>query len=99
MRALVLLALLAIGCGGRNGPDTGATTALVVIRCEVEDATVWVDGHYIQEVGAMRGGVRVKAGIHRLEVRHDEFFSHYAELELAPGERRVLDVNLAPVLP
>jgi hypothetical protein len=98
VRAVVLVLLLA-ACGGARTAGDGGNTALVVVRCELQDATVWVDGQYVQEVGAMRAGVRMKPGVHRLEVRHDDHYSHYEELELAPGERRTLDVDLAPVLP
>ena len=100
MKALALVALLAIGCGGRQNPDGGENSGVVVIRCNVDDAELWVDGHYFREIAEIpRGGVRMPAGMHRVEIRHDGYFSHYSELELAPSERRVLDVNLAPVLP
>jgi hypothetical protein len=100
MRALILVALLAIGCGGRQGPPGGDDNAIVVIRCDVEDASFWLDGRYIEEIGRIpRAGVSIKPGLHRLEIRHDDYFSHYSEIELAPRERRTLDVNLAPVLP
>ena len=101
MRALALAVVLVLaGCPGRHGGDRGGgDDAILVVRCDVADAVVWIDGRYIQEVGAMKGGVFVTPGLHRLEVRHDDHFSHYAEVEVAPRERRVVDVDLAPVLP
>lgn len=101
MKALVVVALLATGCpGARTGDPGGDDDAVVVIRCDVKDAELWVDGRYFREIVEIpRGGVRMPPGMHRVEIRHDDYFSHYAELELAPRERRTLDVNLAPVLP
>jgi hypothetical protein len=99
MKQVVVIALLAMGCGARSGPSGGEDDAILVIRCDVADATLWLDGRYIREVGEIKGGVYVTPGRHRVEIRHDDHFSHYQELDLASRERRVLDVDLAPVLP
>jgi hypothetical protein len=44
------------------------------------------------------GGIRVKAGPHRLEIRHDQYHPRYFELSLARGETRTLEVDLVEVL-
>jgi len=99
MRALVLAVLLLAGCPGARSGERGRDNAVVILRCDVPDAALWLDGRYIQEIGAMKGGISVHPGRHRIEIRHDEHFSYYSELELAPKERRIVDVDLAPILP
>lgn len=99
MRAAALLLVGALaGCGPRGAPATD-DDAIVVVRSEVDDAALWVDGRYIGPVGSLQGGVAVEPGLHRIELRHDDYFSYYQELELAAKERRKLVVELAPVLP
>lgn len=98
-RALVLLALLA-ACGARQ--DTSRITAddaIFYVKSNVRDANVYVDGQFIGPVGIMKGGIAVAPGMHRIEVRHADYFSGYVELELKRAERRKLDVTLAPILP
>jgi hypothetical protein len=96
---LALVGALA-ACGAR--PRAGAvlpTDAIVRVHSNVADAAVWVDGHFVGTLDVLRGGIAVEPGAHRLELRHDEYFSRYLELTLARAERRALDVALAPVLP
>ena len=96
-RVALLLALAACPHPHGGGRDDG--DAVVVFRSDVPEAILWVDGRYIGPVGALKGGVQVPAGHHRFELRDDTHFSHYAELDLAPRDRKVLDVHLATVLP
>lgn len=98
-RALVLVIALA-GCGGRQ--KTGRVDgddAIVVIKSNVTDANVFVDGRYYGSVRMLRGGLAFDAGHHRVELRHDEYFSRYVELDLKRAERKQIDLDLAPVLP
>jgi hypothetical protein len=104
--AAQLALVLAVGagaCGGRGEPRApsriAATDAIVRIRAEVEDASLWIDGRFIGAVGSLRGGVALHPGPHRLELRHEAYFVHYQELDLTPGQRLTLDVELAPLLP
>jgi hypothetical protein len=97
--ALVLgLVLGLVACSGRQGPAR-TEHAVVVVHSELADAALWLDGRYIGPLGSLRGGVAVAPGPHRVEVRHDEYFSYYAEIELGPRERRTIEVQLAPILP
>ena len=99
MRILVLVAALA-ACGGRQKPhQVDGDDAIVVIRSNVTDANVFVDGRYYGSVRMLRGGLAFEAGKHRVELRHDEYFSRYVELDLKRAERKQLDLELAPVLP
>jgi hypothetical protein len=92
--------VLAAACGQKpivRGAD--ADDAVIFIKSNVKDAGVWVDGVFIGGIDTVRGGIAIDPGSHRLEVRHDDYFAHYAVLELASREKRQLVVELAPVLP
>jgi hypothetical protein len=70
----------------------------VLVRCEVADAMIWVDERPIAQIRDARGGLRLRAGAHHLEVRHDRFHTRYFELSLAAGETRTVEVPLAEVI-
>ena len=99
--ALTAAALLACACGA-SPPRTGgveADDAIVQLRSNVRDAHVYVDGRFVAPLDAVRAGIAVEPGFHRFELRHDDYFSSYLELELARAERRRVRMELAPVLP
>jgi hypothetical protein len=94
--------LLAGACAGTPARDPSrrdADDAVVKIETEIEDASLWVDGRFIGPIGGLRGGIAVEPGRHRLELRHDAYWSHYEELDLAPRQQVSLVVELAPLLP
>ena len=101
--ALVALVLggAPAGCTHPAPPASriAATDAIIRVRADVADAGLWLDGRFIGAVGALRGGVAVHPGAHRLELRHEAYFVHYQELDLAPGQRLSLSISLAPILP
>jgi hypothetical protein len=76
-----------------------ADDAVFYVKSNVADAGLYVDGRFIGPVGGLKGGVAVVPGKHRLELRRDDYFSRYVELDLKRAERKRLDVELAPVLP
>jgi len=100
--AAALAAVVGLGaaCGPRIGPN-GVTSddAIIYVTCNVRDAQVYVDGRFVAPVEALHGGVAVSAGAHRLELRHEDYFSSYAELQLARAERKRLALDLAAILP
>ena len=101
MRAVVLAFVVALAaCGPKPSPN-GVTPndAIVFIRTNVGDADLILDGHYVGHVAMLRGGVAVEPGKHHLELRHDEYFSTYLELDLAKAERKKIAMDLAPILP
>ncbi len=100
-RALLVAALAVLGACGPKQPPHGvdADDAIVVIKSNVAEANVFVDGRYYGSVRMLRGGLAFEAGRHRLELRHEDYFSRYVELDLARRERKQLDLDLAPVLP
>ena len=98
VRPALVVALIA--CGTR--PHTSrvdADDAIVLIKSNVSDANVFVDGRYYGLVKMLKGGLAFEAGKHRLELRHDDYFSRYVELDLKRAERKKLELDLAPVLP
>jgi hypothetical protein len=101
--AVAAIALFAAACGarggGRGGDGPGRDDGVVYVTSDVADAQVIVDGHYVAPVGALRAGVALPPGPHRIEVRRDDYFARYFELTIAPAERRPLRAELVPILP
>jgi hypothetical protein len=94
-----LVAVLA-ACGPKPAPNRIAPTdAIVFVASNVTDAQVYVDGRFIGPVQVVRGGIAIDPGKHRLELRHDEYFSRYVDLELGRAERKKLQLEMAPILP
>jgi hypothetical protein len=95
------LALALAACAGtaRDPSRPDGDDAIVKVRTDVTDAGLWVDGRFIGPIGGMRGGFALEPGKHRVELRHDDYFSHYEELDLAPRQQVQLEIELAPVLP
>jgi hypothetical protein len=99
IRAVALVVVLA-ACGGK--PPTNRVTpndAIIYLKSNVTDAQVYVDGRFVGPVSVLRGGIALDPGKHRVELRKDDYFSRYAELDLRRAERRQLQLELAPVLP
>jgi hypothetical protein len=71
----------------------------LLIECDVGDAAVWVNDHQVGLIADLAGGVVLAPGMHRLEIRHDHYHTHYAELSLAARARVHLPVRLAAILP
>jgi hypothetical protein len=95
---LLLLALVA--CGPKPAPNhVTPNDAIVYLKSNVTDAQVYVDGRFIGPISILRGGIALDPGKHRVELRRDDYFSRYAELDLKRAERRKLQLELAPVLP
>jgi hypothetical protein len=95
------LAAGGVGCGGTQAASRGVTRddAILSIRSNVRDAQVYVDGRFVTPLDAARGGIAVTAGVHRFELRHEDYFSSYLELTLVRAERKKVSMELAPILP
>ena len=98
MKAALLLALAACASTPAANHASGGS-AVVIVTSNVSDAQVWVDGRFIGPLSLLRKGLAIDAGHHRLELRHDEYFSRYADLDVKRAERRTLDLAMAPQLP
>ena len=94
--ALALALCGGAGCGGVA--HSARDRAILIVRGAVPDATLWIDEGFVAEIRDARAGVRLPAGRHRVEVRHDRYQAYYGEVALAVGERRAVDVELAPLL-
>lgn len=97
----VVLALALAACGGtqKSSGRVEADDAIVKVQSNVRDAQVFVDGRYIAELHRLGGGVAIEPGAHRLELRHDEYFSSYLEVTVARAERKTVRLEMAPILP
>lgn len=93
------LALLAACGAAQPASRISADDAIFYVKTNVADASVYVDGRYIGSTGYVKKGIAVAPGKHRLELRHDDYFSRYVQLDLKRAERKQLDLVLAPILP
>ena len=95
-----LLAVALVACGPKVAPNgVNASDPVVFVKTNVADAQVYVDGRFVGPVNVVKGGIALDPGKHRLELRRDDYFSRYVELDLARAEKRKLQLDLAPVLP
>jgi len=98
VKLVLVIALAACGAKAHTG-GVAKSDAIVYLKSNVSDAQVYVDGRFVGPIGNVRGGIAVDPGRHRLELRHDDYFSRYVELDLARAERKRLQLEMAPVLP
>jgi hypothetical protein len=98
IRAVALASLLA-ACAGGAAQRGSSGQAILVITSNVPDAQVYLDGRFIAPLDALAGGIAVEAGTHRLELRHEDYFSTYREVQVARAARQRLAVDMAAVLP
>ena len=98
MTRLLLLALVA--CGPKVGPN-GVTPddAVIYMKANVRDAQVYIDGRFVAPLYALGGGVAVEPGKHRIELRREDYFSTYVELDLHRAEKQHLALEMAAILP
>jgi hypothetical protein len=99
LRILALAAVIGVlaGCGGAGQASQRkkGDSAVLVVRCEVPDAEVWLNSKYFRTASELTRGVRLRPGSYRIEVRHSDFHSMYYDIELATKERRTIEVALA----
>jgi len=100
MSRLPVMLVMLVACGPKPAPN-GVTRdeAVVQVRSNVADAQVYIDGRFVGPVNVVRAGIAMVAGKHRLELRHDDYFSRYVDLDLQRAERKQLQLPMAPVLP
>ena len=98
--AAPVVVALVVACHG-PGPTSGvlATDAIVSIASNVKDAELFVDGKDVGPLVAVRRGVALAPGLHRFELRRQDFFSSYLELELARSEHKKVAMDMSPILP
>jgi hypothetical protein len=100
MRGWFLVLLLG-ACRTPGTPTQTQDKALgtLVVAAEIADATVYIDGRLVGRVSRVRGGMRMRAGEHRLEVRHEGHHTRYLEVDVPAGQVTTVKVDLAELLP
>jgi hypothetical protein len=99
-RAILVVSWLTVACGPKiSASGVTSADAIVHIRSNVRDAQLYVDGRFIAPLDVLGGGVAVEPGPHRFELRHEDFFSSYLELQLARAERKKVAIEMAAILP
>ena len=101
MRTLALATLVVLAACGHTGSTkrSGGADAIVGVASNVQDAQLFVDGRFSASLDALPGGVALAPGPHRVELRHDDYFSSYLEVTVAKAERKQLALDMAPILP
>ncbi|MFT3691705.1 MAG: PEGA domain-containing protein [Kofleriaceae bacterium] len=98
MKALAFAVL--VGCAGAQMPaQHHASDAVIYLHSNVADAQVYVDGKFVGQINLVKQGIALDPGRHRVEIRHDDYFSRYADLNLERSVKKQLDLDLQPVLP
>lgn len=94
---IVMLMLTGVGACATGGIPAG----MIAVRVEsnVPDATVWIDDKLAGKVSDWPGsGVRLRAGFHRIEVRHPGHYSFFQEVETKSGDEVRVHAQLREVL-
>jgi PEGA domain len=95
MRFLWILLLAA--CAGPS-QSVKKADAVLLVGCSVGSASVYVDEAFAGRAAELgRAGLHVAHGRIRVEVRADGFYPAYREVQVAPGERARVDVELRAV--
>ena len=89
LRLLPLVALL--GCA-----QTLSSGAIAMrVDCNVPDATLWIDDSLVGTTANWKNGEKqIRAGFHRIEVRHPGYYSFFQEVELPGGSHVVVTAKL-----
>ncbi|CAN5730206.1 hypothetical protein BH11MYX1_BH11MYX1_52490 [soil metagenome] len=92
--------MLWAGCAGtQDRGHKAANSAVVIVTSNLADAQVYVDGRFVGAISFVKAGMALDPGRHRFELRHDDYFSRFAELDLHKAEKKQLELVLSPVLP
>lgn len=94
-RALAWLPLAFAACGAAPPrPD-----ASLVVKCPDRAAQLYIDERYAGLAAATRAEpLPLAHGAHRLELRSEGKLAAYRDLELKPGDRAAIEVELRPDL-
>ena len=100
LRALLVVAfLLGAGVLGGCAHTLSSGAAGVRVECNIPDASVWIDDLLAGTAKEWKSeGHEIRAGFHRIEIRHPGYFSFFQEVELPPGSRTVVNAKLRELL-
>ena len=93
LRALLVAAVLLTGCA-----MTGPRPAILRVRCNVPEATLWIDDAFAGRVTEWGQGQPLGPGFRRVEIRQAGFFTFYAEISPEEGQSVSVDAQLRPDL-
>jgi hypothetical protein len=96
VRHLVLMAVAAVylACA-----TAGAGTVPFRVEANINEASVWVDDKLVGKVSDLGGGgIRIKAGFHRVEIRHPGYYSYFQEIEVKPGDNLLVHAKLRELI-
>ncbi len=96
---LSLCLLIGPGAGGCGSAPASAMKPRPLlglhIQCQPNDAQIFVDDRYMGAVkGLDKDLLKLSPGTHRIEIRRDGYFAHFAEVSLEKGVRQRLEVKL-----
>jgi hypothetical protein len=97
VRLLALFASLALVGACATTMPRGAVSFRV--DANVADATVWVDDVLVGRAADWaKDGKHIKAGFHRIEIRHPGYYSFFQEVELPEGSHVNVNAQLRPIV-
>ena len=89
------LMILLVACGSAGPSPRALPGGGLLIHGAPSDATVFIDEKYLGTVASLGGrALELPEGTHRIEVRKEGYFAHYAEVTLARGVQQRLEVQL-----
>ena len=96
----ILLAVALFGLGAVSCAHTLDANAIAFkVQCNVPDATVWVDDVLVGKVADWKSdGKHIRAGFHRIEVRHPNYYSFFQEVELPGGSNVLVNAKLRELI-
>jgi hypothetical protein len=87
---LALLLMLSFSCAH----SLGANAINLRVDCNVPEATVWIDDVLVGTAKSWRSERSIRAGFHRIELRHPGYYSFFQEVELPGGSQVVVNAKL-----
>ena len=98
-RSLLVAAALFVLAVGSCAHGLGDNAIAFRVECNVPDATIWVDDVLVGKVGDWKSeGTHIRAGFHRIEVRHPNYYSFFQEVELPGGSHVVVNAKLRELI-
>jgi hypothetical protein len=93
--AAALFALTAASCAHTLSGEAIAFR----VECNVPDATLWVDDVLVGKVTDWKSdGKQIRAGFHRIEVRHPNYYSFFQEVEVPGGSHVLVNAKLRELI-
>jgi hypothetical protein len=91
--------LLVPAAAGSCAHGLGENAIAFRVECNVPDATVWVDDVLVGKVSDWKSdGRHIRAGFHRIEIRHPNYYSFFQEVELPGGSNVVVNAKLRELI-